>query len=456
MTDWKPVVSHVQNGSSDEQPLVPSSQTHQYLTLTLTTSKRIQIPLSVANVILSILNVIAQVGMTESLSIYSTSLSTHQACGKAQTITGPYFVLFFTAFWFPVVFFACVLLAKLLNRGFSLHLSCSQKRVALMGLFNALNGVLIVYSSPSSRTPVFLQPILSTSLIPFTVILRFILLRKGLSKGRLICTFAVLVGLFICIEPSIFGLGGNSQSSKNRTATKIYWPILFCLGFLPLGFMNVLQEREVKTDKAGGVTTIKNEVNSLLFQAWIQLYNFIFLAALFWTAFIPHFGINDSWSDFSQHMRWGFHCHFGEAPTYNCTISGNGLGMDKVPDPHCQIPIGRCWIFVIFYCLSYLIGLMLIKYAEGAVYLVIVNALITPFGTFFNTLFQLNPNNGNFYWGPSVDVDFYYALAGITLLVPAVIGYHYLGQKETQQRQCGRLDFEDQPMGLHNAQTSVS
>jgi drug/metabolite transporter (DMT)-like permease len=384
--------------------------------------------------------------MTESLSIYSTSLTTHQACGEAQIITGPYFVLFFTAFWFPVVFFACVLLAKLLNRGFSLHLSCSQKRVALMGLFNALNGVLIVYSSPSSRTPVFLQPILSTSVIPFTVILRFLLLRKGLSKGRLICTFAVLVGLFICIEPSIFGLGGNSQSSKNRTANKIYWPILFCIGFLPVGFINVLQEREVKTDKTRGVAAVKREVHTLLFQAWMQLYNFIFLAALFWTAFIPHFGINDSWSDFSQHMRWGYQCHYGDGPSYNCTISGNGTGptwqIDKGTDPHCQIPIGRCWIFVLFYCLANLISLMLIKYAEGAVYLVIVNALITPVGTFFNTLFQLNPNNGDFYWGPSVDVDFYYALAGIALLVPAVVGYHYLGQSEQKQKS-RRPDFED-------------
>ena len=442
MTDWNPVVGHVQDTSSDKQPLVPSSQTHKYFTLTLTTSKRIQIPLPVANIILSILNVIAQVGMTVSLSVYTTSLSTHWACGKAQVITGPYFVLFFTALWFPIVFFACVLVAKLLNKGFSLHLSCSQKQVALMGFLNSLNGVLVVYSSPSERTPEFLQPILSTSVIPFTVILRFLLLRKGVSGGKLVCTFAVLIGLFICIEPSIFRLGGNSQSSKNRTATKLYWPILFCIGFVPLGLMNVLQEREVKTDKKYGIAGGKKEVHTLLFQAWMQLYNFIFLAALFWTAFIPHFGINSNWSDFSKHMRWGYQCHFGDGPSYNCTVSGTGSesGMHTGTDPHCQIPIGRCWIFVIFYCLANLISLMLIKYAEGAVYLVIVNALITPVGTFFNTLFQLDSVNGDFYWGPAVDVDFYYALAGIALIVPAVVGYYYLGQSEKQKTKQGKFN----------------
>lgn len=308
-----------------------------------------------------------------------------------------------------------------------------------MGFLNALNGVLIVYSSPTDRTPLFLQPILSTSVIPFTVILRFFVLRKGVSGGRLVCTFAVLVGLIICMEPSIFGLGENTGSSKNRTATKIYWPILFCIGFVPLGLINVLQEKEVKTDdkRTSEDETVpdRQEVHTLLFQAWMQLYSFICLGALFWTAFIPHFGINSNWSDFSNHMKWGYDCHFGHGPIYNCTNSTSTpttYYLDPGSDPNCQIPVGRCWIFVFFYCMANLISLMLIKYAEGAVFLVIVNALITPVGTFFNTLFQLKEDNGDFLWSPSVDVDFYYALAGIAIIVPAVLGYNYIGQRETR------------------------
>ena len=258
--------------------------------------------------------------------------------------------------------------------------------------------------------------------------------------------FAVLVGLIICMEPSIFKLGNNSGSSRNRTATKIYWPILFCSGYVPVALMLVLLEREMKPGAKSTVVNNKNEqivdeggskqeASPLLFQAWVHLYNFLFVAALFWTAFIPHFGINTSWNDFSKHMHWGYQCHFGDGPSYNCTVSGTGSGMDTGTDPHCRIPIGRCWIFITFYCVANLISLMLIKYAEGAVYLVIVSALSTPVGTFFNTLFQLDSATGAFFWDPSVDVDFYYALAGVSLIVPAVIGYNYLGLREARQKQ---------------------
>jgi hypothetical protein len=378
--------------------------------------------------------VIGQVGMTVSLSVYTTSLSTHVACNTTQVITGPFFVTFFTASWFPVIFFSCVFLAKLCNRKLSLRLVSSQKQLVLLGFLNAVNGLLVVYASPSDRTPEFLQPILTTSLIPFTVALRFLVLRKGVSGGRLVCTFAVLVGLIICMEPSIFKLGSKSGSSKNRTATNIYWPILFCSGFIPVALIFVLFENEMKN--VGRNRQIANEgrsnqeAHTLLFQAWMQLYNFLFVAALFWTAFIPHFGINASWDDFTKHMIWGYHCHFGEGPSYNCT----GSVMDLGTDPHCQIPIGRCWIYITFYCLSNLMSLMLIKYTEGAVYLVIVSALSTPVGTFFNTLFQLDSTTGAFFWGPSVDVDFYYALAGVSIIVPAVIGYNYLGLREARQK----------------------
>jgi hypothetical protein len=429
--------------NDDGRTLLDFTTRNKSFTLTLTAAKKLHLALPLANVILGLMTVICKVGETISLSVYTTSLSTHLACNATQVITGPFFVAFFTSFWFPVVFFTWVALVKLCNRNFSLHLTSSHKLLALLGFLNAINRLLIVYSSPSDRTPEFLQPILSSSLIPYTVILRFLVLRKRGSRGRLVCTFAVLVGLIICMEPSIFKLGGKSGSSKDRTATKIYWPILFCSGYIPVALILVILEREMKQDvvvnksQQGGQS--KQEAHALLFQAWIHLYSFLFVVGLFWTAFIPHFGINANWNDFSKNMRWGYQCHFGDGPIYNCTALGTGSGMDTGKDPHCQIPIGRCWIFIVLYCLSNLVSLMLIKYAEGAVFLVIVGVLSVPLATFFNTLFQLDSTTGAFFWGPSVDVDFYYALAGVSIIVPAVIGYNYLGLKESTERTISHL-----------------
>ncbi|XP_065842307.1 crt homolog 2-like [Oscarella lobularis] len=403
------------------------------VTFTLTTNFKIQIPLTVTNVFLSILNVICQVGLTVSLPLFTTALGAHQACGVyGKAIAGPYFVLFFTTLWYPVVFFAGVLVAKLLNGKFSLQLNCSMGFVILLGFLNAVKGVFIVYASPSDRTPQFLQPILSSSIIPFTVVLRYLILRKGLSGGRLVSTFIVLVGLVICLEPTIFQLGQGNKTTSNRAAVSIVWPMIYCIGYIPFGLINVIQEREVKKrldSKRCG------EVHSLLFQAWFQLFSFIFIAAMFFLDFIPHFGASANFDEFSQNMCRGWNCELGHAPKFNCSPTDPMPHDPYGPDAHCSILIGRTWYFIIFYCLSNLFGLMLIKYAEGAVYLVIVNALITPVGTFFLTLFQLESDTGKFYWKPEVDVATWYALAGVCLMVPAVVWYNYLGIKEQREKE---------------------
>ena len=423
-------------GSKTPTSINRSTEKPDSVTFTVTTNFHIQIPLTVVNILLSILNIVSQVGMTVTLPLFTTALGTHKACGVyGKAIAGPYFVLFFTALWFPVVFFAWVFIAKFLNRNFSLRLNSSMGFVVLLGFLNAMNGVLVVYSSPSDRTPQYLQPILSSSVIPFTVILRYLILRKGISGGRLVATFIVLIGLIICLEPTIFQLGQDNKTTANRTAGTIIWPIIFCVGFIPLGLSNVIQERQVKKGDQSQSSGGRGEVHSLLFQAWLQLFNFVFLAAVFFLDFIPHFGASANFDEFSQNMRWGWNCEFGQAPKFNCSPTDPMPNDPYGPDEHCSLIIGRTWYFTIFYCLSNLIGLMLIKYAEGAVYLVIVNALITPVGTFFLTLFQLENDTGKFYWKPEVDVATWYALAGVFLMVPAVIWYNYLGNREKKEKE---------------------
>ncbi len=74
-----------------------------------------------------------------------------------------------------------------------------------------------------------------------------ILFLLGVSIRRLIVSGCLLIGLFISIEPTIFNLYGSTSShSDQSTVHRILWPMAFALGFVPVGIINVLVEKEMK------------------------------------------------------------------------------------------------------------------------------------------------------------------------------------------------------------------
>ena len=85
----------------------------------------------------------------------------------------PFFVLSSASFSFVVIFGFLTLISAVFGAVTLDDLRFPQWQLFLIGLFDALNGVLIVYSSPSSRTAPFLQAILGNFLIPLTIIFRY-------------------------------------------------------------------------------------------------------------------------------------------------------------------------------------------------------------------------------------------------------------------------------------------
>ena len=72
----------------------------------------------------------------------------------------------------------CVQVA--VDRSLTLYPTCRWHVYLTMGLTTTLNGVGGSFASLPSRTAPYLQGILATIIIPFTVLCRFLLLRKGL------------------------------------------------------------------------------------------------------------------------------------------------------------------------------------------------------------------------------------------------------------------------------------
>lgn len=131
----------------------------------------------------AVLAVVGQVGENVSLPLWagaaSSNCSTHIHKGNnSNETTGemdPFFILTFASFSFMLLF-GIISLVNLLvyPKAFSKDdLKFPQWQFMLIGVCDALNGVLVVSASPSARTAPFLQAILGNITIPLTIVLRF-------------------------------------------------------------------------------------------------------------------------------------------------------------------------------------------------------------------------------------------------------------------------------------------
>ncbi|XP_038067525.1 uncharacterized protein LOC119737330 [Patiria miniata] len=355
------------------------------------------------NIILTVLTIISNLMMFVSLPLLNNTVNKYNDY---------YPVILYTSFWFQPFFFGLVFINKFLNPMAETKSSVSHKLMALLGLLNATNGILVVYAADPKRTSGSLQALLATSSIVFTVIFRYIILRKGVGRARLVCTGIVLIGLFISLEPEIFNVGGTPPPVPGAVTgvMKVVWPIIFLLGFLPLGILNVLIERELK----------KDQTESLVFLAWVQLYNAVCVALFFWTDFLPEFGAATGISEFGRNMLYALKCMY-------------------FADPACMTAAAAYFVFILAYCMANLMVFLIVKYAEGAIWLVLVQALVTPLGSLFFTLFSVEPppgqEHGKFHWAPDFDLAVAFRFVGLLILVPTVIFYNYFGEMERKKAQ---------------------
>ena len=162
------------------------------------------------SIFFAVVAVIGQVGQNVSLPLWTgyTDYLRSMKCAKGTagengTVNGtwsrivadpsgpvmdPYFVVSAASFSFVVIFglttLVIVLVQTFLNRiqfqdktyGFITvenDLKFPQWQLVLIGVFDALNGVLVVFASPPTRTAPFLQAILGNFMIPLTILFRY-------------------------------------------------------------------------------------------------------------------------------------------------------------------------------------------------------------------------------------------------------------------------------------------
>jgi hypothetical protein len=138
-------------------------------------SKGSKLSYRVRIIIISVLNVVINVMAFVAIPIYT---------GTMDNVKGDaYVVLFQSAFWFVLLYVLMSLVLKYtVDRSITLRPTASLKILFVMGFLTTLNGIMVVYASPPNRTPPYLQAVLGNIVIPYTVIFRVIILKKGKSS----------------------------------------------------------------------------------------------------------------------------------------------------------------------------------------------------------------------------------------------------------------------------------
>ncbi|CAI8027747.1 Crt homolog 2 [Geodia barretti] len=363
------------------------------------------------NVLFAALSISGQVGVNVTLPLWTSAATAscqHGASNSSNSTNGttgdglsmdPFFVLSSSSFAFMVIYGVLALVSAAFGAVTMDDLRFPQWQLFLIGFFSALNGVLIVYSSPTTRTPPFLQAILGNFLIPITIIFRLILLRKRPQLIKLMCAVVVFLGLVLSLIPVITGMDASDNSSylNQNSAARILWPLCFMLGYVPAALMNVIEEKSLKD---------KRNVNMFFLLFCSSSYQLISAFAFFWTDLIPHFGYTNNIHEFGENYKYALSCFFG------------GSGCTYVPGL-------RGSVFVVMFTISLFGGGLLLRYAEGATYLAVVNAVVTPLGALFWSLFQTD-DCGAFFLGPHANSLTYFSIPGLLLMVPAIFIYNLM------------------------------
>jgi len=290
--------------------------------------------------------VIGMVGQTVSLPLFISSFG---------GTTGPYFIVLwcsflFNCFFWPIVFYR-------IRKGIitpEMRTYKKHYKLVLIGVFDALNGILVVFASPLSRTPGALQAILVQTTIPFTIVISKFMIRKTYSFDQIIGGVMTVLGCLVSLIPKF--------DNPDIGSFEFYWPLIYLIGIIPSVLMNIMEE------------SIFNDIHDFdgyYMLAWESLYQVTTVGILFWTDILPGFGTSDSIANWGSRIGNGLTCFW------------NPLGSTSDNCSFCFL-LGA--IFTVAYCFSYVFGAQMMKIAS-ANSTAVVQSLAPTISIFFWLIF---------------------------------------------------------------------
>eukprot|EP01084_Bolivina_argentea_P040954 75570_1 len=320
----------------------------------------------------------------------------------------PLFILTFAGLSFCIIFAVLTLLD--VYNGKTSFAECKQFttksfiiRYCAVGIADALNGIFLVFAANPNRTPAGIQSILTILTIFWTILFRFVILRKLPNTKQAIYACVTFFGLFMASIPTVFGMVDSGPFKSNANGIwKWLWPVIFGASFAPAAVMNVVGENILQQKKETGHNDAN--VNIWYFLTWESVVQELTFIILFWMDCLPNFGTQNNTSDIFSALKQCWRWFFGldGAHWYYSTI--------------------RAVVFVFGYTFSYIGTSLMLRYTEGATWAAIASALVTPIGTIFWFFFYQQDVKliGQWSW----DTSNWYILLGVAIISPAMYAYH--------------------------------
>lgn len=352
-----------------------------------------KVPLFWANFIFAFTTVFSTVGQNVSLPLWIDSTKGNS---PGHTVDS-YFVLLFTNVVFLVIFGIATLHVRIYSPKALKGKEVPHKLLFLVGLFDALNDAMVSFASKGSRTPPYLQNILGSFMIPLTILFRIVIVHKKPSRQKLLCGLVIMIGLFISLIPTIFSDANSKDQDEVDDISRVMWPIMFMLGFIPAALMVVLEEKGLQMESE----TSEDRIGVIYFLFWSTTYQVICIFVLLWLNILPWYGNVTNLEESVGNIWFGFQCFFGGA---GCDSSSGSRGT----------------VYISMHLVNHMAAAFLLRYDEGATWLAIVSSLVTPLGFLFWTLFNEVP----FKWQPQCNSSTWFSIGALAIIVPAIFVYN--------------------------------
>ena len=377
---------------------------------------------SVVAIFMSTLNIIFASGQSIGLVLF---------LGSFQGLTGVYFVLFFCSLSFTIIFTIMALWFGYKNQiTRSMRSLRWIKYMMLVGVFDAANGFLIVFSSQSKRVPGALQSILVQSIIPFTFVFSYFLLPKKYHWRHMLSVLVVMIGITFSLIPTFKRM--HDGTTKVSLQSGWYWPFIFILGCVPGALMNIVQEQlQVKfTKKAREDQEKITRFSVMYFQAVESTFQFGTIALLFSLDLIPGFGTSNNIHTFWNSFSDGFKCFFNDS---------------HLTRGHCNYAGATGILFIISYLSTYITGTFLTDHVS-ANWLSILSSISPLISTSFWFIF---PSVNRWAGGDPMDGwDIGFNLGALPIILAGMYFYRGGGTDRKTDEDDDKIFTEEHPVEL--------
>lgn len=242
-----------------------------------------------------ILSVSSNVGQAVFLPLFISTFA--KASCQNGIATGAYFILFIMSFLFNFPFLIGCVRDYYYGDLKIEHLKTFIFPIILMGIFDALNGLLMVFSSSLDRTSGYMQSILINLNIPLTVIIsRIFLLNEPYTDVKSI--IIITIGIFISILPNLIKI---SSSTEQLSFIEIVYPCVFALSVVPNVLMNIIQKHIF-------MQCPNFNKNLMLFGE--SIFQFLTIGLCFWFDLLPYIGTSTNFDEFKNNFIYGSQCFF--------------------------------------------------------------------------------------------------------------------------------------------------